>query len=84
MGTLKGSEVLPSIGAVAPMTDVFDEEGGVSNKPDALALAPTAEAEAPVVVDVGLTSETAWACAMSGTASHITITKVSIRSITLS
>ena len=87
VGTLKGSELLPSVGAGAPMTDVLDEEGGVSIKPVALALAcvgPTADAEAPIVLDVGLTSGTTWACAMSSAESHIIITKVNIRSITLS
>jgi hypothetical protein len=79
-GTLNRSELLPS--AVTPMTDV--EEGGVSIKPVAMALAPTADAEAPVVLDVKLTNGTTWACATSRAPSHIIIAKVNIRSITLS
>jgi hypothetical protein len=85
VGTLNGSELPPSVGAVAAVTDVFDEKEGVSVKPAAPALdcvGPTvADAEEPVVPEVGLTGVVTWACATSMAASHVIITKMNIRSI---
>ena len=82
MGTLNGSELSPSVGAVAPVTDALDDDEGVSARPvtSALCVGPTvADAAKPVVLDVGLTGT--WACATSMAASHIIITKMNIRSI---
>jgi hypothetical protein len=58
VGTLNGSELSPSVGAVAPVTDVLDEEEGVSVTPvtSAPCVGPmVADAAKPVVLDVGLT-----------------------------
>ena len=85
VGTLNGSELPPSVGAVAAVTAVFDEKEGVSATPVALALdcaGPTvADAEEPVMPDVGLAEGITWACATSMAASHVIITKMNIRSI---
>jgi hypothetical protein len=58
VGTLNGSELSPSVGAVAPVTDVFDEKEDVPATPVAPVLdcaGPTvADAEEPVVLKVGL------------------------------
>jgi hypothetical protein len=85
VGTLNGSELSPSVGAVAPVTDVLDEKEGVSVTPVAPALdcvGPTvADAEEPVAFDVGLAGGVTWACATSMAASHVIITKMNIRSI---
>src|ERR1700731_680384 len=81
--TLNGSELPPSVGAVAPVTDVLDEGEGVSARPVIPALVcvgpMVADAAKPVVLDVGLTGT--WACASSMAASHVIITKMNIRSI---
>jgi hypothetical protein len=83
VGTLKGSELSPSVGGAVPMTGVPDEEVGASIR--LVAPAPVgarvAEAEKPAVPDVGPTSGTTWACATSRVESHTIIMKVNIRSI---
>ena len=82
MGTLNGSELSPSVGAVAPLTDALVEDEGVSARPvtSAPCVGPmVADAAKPVVLDVGLAGT--WACATSMAASHVIITKMNIRSI---
>jgi hypothetical protein len=88
VGTLNGSELPPSVGAMAPMTDGLDEEVGDSVKfgaPTPACVGPmVANVEEPVVLDAGLTSGTTCAGAASSVASHIVITKMNIRSIATS
>jgi hypothetical protein len=82
VGTLNGSELSPSVGAVAPVTDVLDEEEGISATPvtSAPCVGPmVADGAKPVVLDVGLAGT--WACATSTAASHVIITKMNIRSM---
>jgi len=82
VGTLNGSELSPSVGAVAPVTDALDEEEGVSVTPvtSALCVGPmVADAAKPGVLDVGLAGT--WACATSMAASHVITTKINIRSM---
>ncbi len=78
LGTLKGSELPPSVGAV-PMTDGLDEEVSDSVKlgaPTPACVGPTvADVKEPVGLDTGLPSEMTCACATPRVASHIVITK---------
>jgi hypothetical protein len=81
VGTLNGSELSPSVGAVAPVTDALDGDEGVSARPViSVPVWPTvADAAKPGVLDVGLAGT--WACATSMAASHVIITRMNIRSM---
>jgi hypothetical protein len=87
LGTLKGSELPPSVGAV-PMTDGLDEEVSDSVKlgaPTPACVGPTvADVKEPVGLDTGLPSEMTCACATPRVASHIVITKMNIRPTAIS
>jgi hypothetical protein len=79
VGTLNGSELAPSVGAVVAVTGVLDEEDGVSVKP----AAPDCIADAGEL-SAGLSGWITWAWATSTAASHGIITKMNIRFIVLS